>query len=99
MLIGATYLNCIGIVVTINNEEHQTGGGIFPFHSGMNHSCNPNASIICVGERASIRCEAIRDIKIGEEIVFSYLDITDNTHINKLYQMWSIECDCQKINI
>lgn len=78
-----------------NCMEMGTGAAVFLHTSRFNHSCNPNA---CFSWNASIGKETIhsmRDIKEGEEITISYVDMEHD----KRLRAWELKhygfvCDC-----
>ncbi|KAF1927708.1 SET domain-containing protein [Didymella exigua CBS 183.55] len=78
-----------------NCMEMGTGAAVFLHTSRFNHSCNPNA---CFSWNASIGKETIhtmRDIKAGEEITISYVDMEHD----KRLRAWELKhygfvCDC-----
>lgn len=51
-------------------ETTPLGGGIFPTIANVNHSCDPNFTIIYFGKRAVAISD--RKIKAGEELHDSY---------------------------
>lgn len=60
----------------------------------LNHSCNPNAAIVCDGNVASIR--SIRDIGESEQVTISYIDNTYKraTRRQQLREQYYFECKC-----
>ncbi|QRV85458.1 SET domain protein [Ceratobasidium sp. AG-Ba] len=67
--------------MSLNLESH---GGLFPLHSHLNHSCTPNLSVRHIpgdihGPNPSrITLIATSEIKMGEEVVISYVDPNQN---------------------
>ena len=52
-------------------------GGLYTLHSHLNHSCEPNASVRHLDQRAAlarITVIAKRDIQVGEELVVTYVN-------------------------
>jgi SET domain-containing protein len=52
----------------------------------VNHSCDPNAGLII--EKDGVRLVAIRDIRVGEEIMWDYSTTMDEDD-------WEMECHCK----
>lgn len=76
---------------------HATGVALYDVATKVNHSCVPSARCVPThGVRAVV--VALRDIKKGEEIRISYIDL--NAHIVKekrreyLRARYGFECDC-----
>lgn len=66
----------------------------------FNHSCKPNAVIVWPqgpgGSAAPLHVVAIKDIAPGEEIVTSYVDLSDppRVRIKTLKERYFFDCDC-----
>jgi len=80
---------------------HQAKGqALFKLHSGLNHSCAPNALVVTPKEDATARLEliAIQNIDEGEEICISY--IYEDMEISKrktiLKGHYLFDCLCKK---
>ena len=81
-------------------------GGIFTLAARMNHSCDPCAKI--VGQEyvdCNIDCIALRQIKEGEEITISYLNLGSNPSYSvvakdkrcrELRARYLFDCTCDK---
>lgn len=67
-----------------------------PVTSSVNHSCNPNAVLICDGRRIFIR--SIHEIKADEEVRIGYVDCTDPYRRRQamLQQRYFFSCRCVK---
>lgn len=64
--------------------------------SSVNHSCAPNAVILCDGRRMSIR--SIGDINVDEEVLISYIDCTEAFRRRQaaLEERYFFACRCVK---
>ncbi|KAI9139617.1 hypothetical protein BKA69DRAFT_1084911 [Paraphysoderma sedebokerense] len=58
---------------TSGEFTHAEGSGLYPIHSCLNHSCEPNAEIRFGNGNSRLEVVAIRDVKEGEEITISYI--------------------------
>ncbi|ELW49533.1 SET and MYND domain-containing protein 3 [Tupaia chinensis] len=60
----------------------------------LNHSCDPNCSIVFNGPHLLLR--AVRDIEVGEELTICYLDMlmTSEERRKQLRDQYCFECDC-----
>ncbi|GAB1285777.1 Histone-lysine N-methyltransferase SMYD3 [Apodemus speciosus] len=56
-----------------NAEMQEVGVGLYPSMSLLNHSCDPNCSIVFNGPHLLLR--AVREIEAGEELTICYLDM------------------------
>ena len=67
---------------------------IDPLAATMNHSCNPNAVVSFDGPSLNVR--SLRNIIKDEEVLISYVDITDNPwqRQEELRQRYLFTCDC-----
>ncbi|XVF85900.1 hypothetical protein PTKIN_Ptkin17bG0155000 [Pterospermum kingtungense] len=71
------------------------GVGLWVLASFINHSCNPNARRLHVGDYVMVH--ASRDIKAGEEITFMYFDAF--SPVDKRVEMsksWGFNCRCRR---
>ncbi|OMO71855.1 hypothetical protein COLO4_27999 [Corchorus olitorius] len=71
------------------------GVGLWLLASFINHSCNPNARRLHVGDYVIVH--ASRDIKAGEEITFMYFDTL--FPLDKRVEMsksWGFNCRCKR---
>ncbi|KAK7907818.1 hypothetical protein WMY93_016430 [Mugilogobius chulae] len=82
---------------TIEDEElSHLGTAVYPDVALVNHSCLPNAIITFKGTSAEIR--AIKDMKPGDEVFISYIDLmypTDDRN-NRLRESYYFTCECQE---
>lgn len=65
-----------------------------PLISSANHSCDPNAVLVFNQPRHEIR--ALRKIKAGEEILLSYIEATNPSHVRRaqLRDNYLFDCEC-----
>ncbi|XP_043723538.1 methyltransferase FGSG_00040 [Telopea speciosissima] len=71
------------------------GVGIWMLASFINHSCDPNARRLHIGDHLVIH--ASKDIKAGDEITFAYFDVL--LPLNKRSEMsktWGFYCKCKR---
>lgn len=67
---GIIKVNCFGV-----GREGIRGRSLYPTTSLLAHDCSPNARIILDSNDYSVSVRASRDIKEGEIITISYVDI------------------------
>uniref|UniRef100_A0A3B4AV76 [histone H3]-lysine(4) N-trimethyltransferase n=1 Tax=Periophthalmus magnuspinnatus TaxID=409849 RepID=A0A3B4AV76_9GOBI len=88
-------VSCNGF--TIEDEElSHLGTAVYPDVALINHSCLPNTIITFNGTSAEIR--AVKDIKPGDEVFISYIDLlypTDDRN-NRLRESYYFTCQCQE---
>ncbi|KAJ3035790.1 hypothetical protein HDV00_003417 [Rhizophlyctis rosea] len=86
--------SCNSISVS-DGELVNVGVGAFSTLALMNHSCDPNCAIIFQGRTATLR--SIKDIKEGEEIVQSYLELSEATYLRRkeLKKRYFFDCNCE----
>ncbi|KAM6220009.1 histone-lysine N-methyltransferase SMYD3 isoform 2-T2 [Rhynchocyon petersi] len=77
-----------------NAEMQEVGVGLYPSMSLLNHSCDPNCSIVFNGPHLLLR--AVRDIEVGEELTICYLDMlmTSEERKKQLRDQYCFDCDC-----
>ncbi|KPP71131.1 N-lysine methyltransferase SMYD2-like [Scleropages formosus] len=88
-------VNCNGF--TIEDEElSHLGSAVFPDVALMNHSCNPNVIVTYKGTVAEVR--AVQEIKPGEEIFTSYIDLLYPTEDRneRLTDSYFFTCECKE---
>ncbi|XP_029085031.1 histone-lysine N-methyltransferase SMYD3 isoform X3 [Monodon monoceros] len=93
--VGIPVLQVICNSFTICNAEMQeVGVGLYPSMSLLNHSCDPNCSIVFNGPHLLLR--AVRDIEAGEELTICYLDMlmTSEERRKQLRDQYCFDCDC-----
>ncbi|XP_006453847.1 hypothetical protein AGABI2DRAFT_181876 [Agaricus bisporus var. bisporus H97] len=84
--------------MSLNIEAH---GGIYTLHSHLNHSCDPNVSIRHLDQTTAlsrITVIAKRDIKVGEELLITYVDpqLPYQTRQNELKGWGFGRCTCSR---
>lgn len=88
-------VNCNGF--TIEDEElSHLGSAIFPDVALMNHSCCPNVIVTYKGTLAEVR--AVQEIKAGDEIFTSYIDLLYPTEDrnDRLKDSYFFSCECKE---
>ncbi|KAI4537005.1 hypothetical protein MG293_013208, partial [Ovis ammon polii] len=77
-----------------NAEMQEVGVGLYPSMSLLNHSCDPNCSIVFNGPHLLLR--AVRDVEAGEELTICYLDMlmTSEERRKQLRDQYCFDCDC-----
>ncbi|KAK3001752.1 hypothetical protein RJ639_020479 [Escallonia herrerae] len=74
------------------------GIGLWLLASFVNHSCNPNAKRLHIGDHVIVH--ASRDIKAGEEVTCAYFDVL--LPLSKRKQMatnWGFSCNCKRCRV
>ncbi|KAL3501440.1 hypothetical protein ACH5RR_035889 [Cinchona calisaya] len=76
-----------------NNYYH--GVGLWLLASFINHSCEPNARRLHVGDHVIVH--ASRDVKAGEELTFAYFDVLQPLSNRKeMSKSWGFSCHCRR---
>lgn len=71
------------------------GVGLWLLSSFINHSCNPNAKRLHIGDYVIVHVS--RDVKAGEEITFGYFDVLSSlSNRKKMATSWGFECSCKR---
>ncbi|XP_059655043.1 methyltransferase FGSG_00040 [Cornus florida] len=71
------------------------GVGLWVLASFINHSCNPSARRLHVGDYVMVH--ASRDVKAGEEITFAYFDVLSPLNVrNGMAKNWGFRCNCKR---
>ena len=70
------------------------GNAVFPACARMNHSCSPNVAVSSSEDGAGwlLRVEALRDIRAGQELLFSY--IAQSGDCGTLQRQYLFTCAC-----
>ena len=91
-------INNFGIVDSIMNL---LGSGVYPLGALLNHSCTPNCILrytagSSIGEGAIMEIVAVRDIRAGEELTHSYVELVSPTakRQNHLQTIHDFQCAC-----
>lgn len=82
----------------VDDEGKQRQQNIHLFSSYFNHSCIPNA-VLLVHDCLAV-CRAIRPIKPGEQVFFTYIDdesysMTKKERNNQLELIYGFRCQCE----
>lgn len=87
------YMEGIGMV-NINNID----GCLFGIHSRLNHSCEPNLSVVIEGRAQGITVKAKHDIQAGQELTVTYVDpeLKLEQRESLLLQNWGFSCACAR---
>lgn len=86
---------CNGFTIEDDELSH-LGTAVYPNVALLNHSCLPNAIITFKGTAAHIR--VVKDMKPGDEVFISYIDLlypTDDRNL-RLRESYFFTCDCQE---
>jgi len=72
--------------------------GLFVFANSMNHSCAPNTIVVSCFNSFLIRVIAIKEIKKGEELCFSYIDeeAPYEERQRQLQKLYLFQCRCSR---
>ncbi|XP_032818954.1 N-lysine methyltransferase SMYD2 isoform X1 [Petromyzon marinus] len=80
---------------TVEDEElNHIGAALYPSLALLNHSCDHNCVVTFRGSAAQVR--ALREIKQGEELFISYIDLLYPTEDRneRLREMYFFTCHC-----
>ncbi|CAJ1078026.1 N-lysine methyltransferase SMYD2-B [Xyrichtys novacula] len=86
---------CNGFTIEDDELSHM-GTAIYPDVALINHSCLPSVIVTYNGTSAEIR--AVKDMKPGDEVLISYIDLlypTDDRN-NRLRESYYFTCECQE---
>ncbi|KAI5614980.1 N-lysine methyltransferase SMYD2-B isoform X1, partial [Silurus asotus] len=88
-------VHCNGFTVEDEELSH-VGSALFPDVALMNHSCCPNVIVTYRGTSAEVR--AVKDIRQGDEIYTSYIDLLYPTEdrMERLRDSYHFTCDCKE---
>jgi len=99
----------LGPIVTELNKKYSSipscsGHGLFAIHSCMNHSCEPNVKQQLHDEitQAKICITATKNIKKGEQIFISYIEVDNKTtegRKKELFLNYNFVCQCNKCSV
>lgn len=84
---------CNGFTIEDDELSH-IGTAVYPDVALVNHSCLPSVIVTYNGTSAEIR--AVQDMKPGDEVLISYIDLlypTDDRN-NRLRDFYYFTCDC-----
>ncbi|CAK6980170.1 N-lysine methyltransferase SMYD2-B-like isoform X2 [Scomber scombrus] len=88
-------VSCNGFTIEDDELSH-IGTAIYPDVALINHSCLPSVIVTYDGMSAEVR--AVKDMKPGDEVLISYIDLlypTDDRN-NRLRESYYFTCDCQE---
>ncbi|XP_035473825.2 N-lysine methyltransferase SMYD2-B [Scophthalmus maximus] len=86
---------CNGFTIEDDELSH-LGTAVYPDVALINHSCLPSVIVTFKGTSAEIR--AVKNMKPGDEVLISYIDLlypTDDRN-NRLRESYYFTCDCQE---
>ncbi|XP_043962527.1 N-lysine methyltransferase SMYD2-like [Gambusia affinis] len=84
---------CNGFTIEDDELSH-IGTAVYPDVALINHSCLPSVIVTYNGTSAEVR--AVQDMKPGDEVLISYIDLlypTDDRN-NRLRECYYFTCDC-----
>ena len=86
-------LGCNSHTIT-DSDLRAVGIGLYPLAALVNHSCRPSAVQAFSGRR--IRIRAASDLKPGDEVTISYLDLADPLRMRRheLQDRYHFTCSC-----
>ncbi|XP_072369010.1 histone-lysine N-methyltransferase SMYD3 isoform X1 [Scyliorhinus torazame] len=92
-LFGQVTCNCFTIS---DGEMQELGVGLYPSMSLLNHSCDPNSTIVFEGKQ--LQLHAVRQIQVDEELTVSYIDVmaTSQERQRQLEKQYCFVCDCKR---
>jgi hypothetical protein len=94
------YISNVFAYWTVNSEptkkERFLKAPVILFNGSVfNHSCIPNVAFIC--EDSAIKFITIRDIKVGEELCISYLNISLDRYMRQnILNQYGFRCSCDR---
>ncbi|KAI3364308.1 hypothetical protein L3Q82_011106 [Scortum barcoo] len=86
---------CNGFTIEDDELSHM-GTAVYPDVALINHSCVPSVIVTYKGTSAEVR--AVQDMKPGDEVLISYIDLlypTDDRN-NRLRESYYFTCECQE---
>ncbi|KAG6948626.1 hypothetical protein JG688_00015012, partial [Phytophthora aleatoria] len=98
ILVIAAQINENSYSLDALDEKHLVAAvGLFPICGLINHSCQPNCTWSNAGD-SIMEVRALRDIKEGEEITLSYIDIDKerNERQKELRDTKHFDCQCER---
>ncbi|XP_028252725.1 N-lysine methyltransferase SMYD2-B [Parambassis ranga] len=86
---------CNGFTIEDDELSH-LGTAVYPDVALINHSCLPTVIVTYKGTSAEIR--AVQDMKPGDEVLISYIDLLYPTEDrnNRLRECYYFTCNCQE---
>nr|XP_057912670.1 N-lysine methyltransferase SMYD2-like [Doryrhamphus excisus] len=88
-------VSCNGFTIEDDELSHM-GTAVYPDVALINHSCLP--SVIVTYNRTRVEVRAVKDMKPGDEVLISYIDLLYPTEDrnNRLRESYYFTCDCQE---
>uniref|UniRef100_A0A8C4GV76 [histone H3]-lysine(4) N-trimethyltransferase n=1 Tax=Dicentrarchus labrax TaxID=13489 RepID=A0A8C4GV76_DICLA len=86
---------CNGFTIEDDELSH-IGTAVYPDVALINHSCLPSVIVTYDGTSADVR--AVKDMKPGDEVLISYIDVlypTDDRN-NRLRESYYFTCECKE---
>uniref|UniRef100_A0A3P8S1F4 [histone H3]-lysine(4) N-trimethyltransferase n=1 Tax=Amphiprion percula TaxID=161767 RepID=A0A3P8S1F4_AMPPE len=92
-LVAKVVCNCFTIT---DGELQESGVGLYPSLSLLNHDCRPNCMMVFEGTKVQLR--AVQDISPGEELTISYIESLSLTEDRQrqLEDQYHFTCHCQR---
>ncbi|XP_061602430.1 N-lysine methyltransferase SMYD2-like [Cololabis saira] len=90
-------VSCNGFTIEDDELSHM-GTAVYPDVALINHSCLPSVIVTYNGTSAEVR--AVKDMKRGDEVLISYIDLlypTDDRN-NRLRESYYFSCSCLECN-
>ena len=74
------------------------GGAVFKLHSKLNHSCEPNAKLVCAFTESTIDVVAKTDIRAGDELTIGYVEpsLDLGRRRQTLRSCYGFDCACAR---
>ncbi|GMF42127.1 unnamed protein product [Phytophthora lilii] len=101
ILVIAAQINENSYSLDALDEKHLVAAvGLFPICGLINHSCQPNCTWSNAGQ-GIMEVRALRDIKEGEEITLSYIDIDKERgeRRKELRETKHFDCQCERCSV
>lgn len=78
-------------------DDQDSGTGVFPTTSHINHSCKPNLQIHYVPATQKLIVHVVRQINNGEELTMNYHSDSCSTQVqrNAMLGPWGFKCQCE----
>jgi SET and MYND domain-containing protein len=83
----------------LNTDMNPVGEGVYILPSFLNHSCQPNCTVVFDGLKMDVR--SVVDIKPGQQLYISYTDLLDppNKRQEVLRSTYYFSCHCQRCSV
>ncbi|XP_022049275.2 histone-lysine N-methyltransferase SMYD3 [Acanthochromis polyacanthus] len=92
-LVAKVVCNCFTIT---DGELQESGVGLYPSLSLLNHDCRPNCMMVFEGTK--VRLRAVQNISPGEELTISYIEslLPTEDRQRQLEDQYHFTCHCQR---